>query len=264
MDLRFRLALPKRLMSSDITQELFLRVLNNQSPHFGMDELRSLPGYDAEEKQFQRLLRSYVNQWIDTGVFEDGTEALNERGRLHNRWFKQGQLLPDAVEKSKALAAAYTVVLEVFRQNTQTVLSEDGLEIIFPTYEPKMERAPLDGLAEREAKRFFVWFLASELRVKLGRCRACNTFEIKTRKFYKAGTYCRRCKAKTSAGKITREKRQNLQRKRKETLDAVRKSWRGGIDPNDLAMRKRLADEVNRRLRDEEEITSKWVKRNLT
>jgi hypothetical protein len=107
-------------------------------------------------------------------------------------------------------------------------------------------------------------FLASHLRVKLGKCRACDNYEIKTRTFYKAGTYCRRCKAKTSAGKITREKRQNLQRKRKETLDAVLKSWKRKIDPNDLAMRKRLAGEVNRQLKGENEITSKWVKRNLT
>jgi hypothetical protein len=124
-------------------------------------------------------------------------------------------------------------------------------------------RTVLGVLAEREAKRFFVWFLASDLRVKLGKCRACSLYEIKTRKFYKAGTYCRRCKAKTSAGEITQKKRQELKRHRKETLTSVLKSWSEKLDPNDVAMRKRLAEEVNRRLRGQHKITSKWVKRNL-
>jgi hypothetical protein len=263
MDLRFRLALPKHLMSSDITDHLFLRAINNPSPHFGMDELSSLPGYDVEQERFQRLLRSYVDQWIDTGVFEDGTEDLTERGRLNDRWFKQGQLLPYALPKSTALVDAYTIVLEVFRQTAQTLLSEDGLQVVFPTYEAKLADAPLDSLAEREAKHFYVWFLASDLRVKLGKCRACDRYEIKTRKFYKRGTYCRRCKAKTSAGEITLKKRQDLQEKRKEALGAVLECWKVRIDLIDLAMRKRLAEEVNRRLKGEGRISSKWVKRNL-
>ena len=125
-----------------------------------------------------------------------------------------------------------------------------------------MADAPLNGLAEREAKRFFVWFLASDLRLKLGKCRKCLRYEIKTRRFYKGGTYCRRCKASTSAGEITRKKRQDLQRKREEALTAV-KSWKARIDRNDLPTRKRLAEEVNRRLKGEKGITSKWVKRNL-
>jgi hypothetical protein len=126
-----------------------------------------------------------------------------------------------------------------------------------------MADAPLNGLAEREAKRFFVWFLASDLRVKLGKCRACQLYEIKARKFYKRGTYCRRCKAKTSAGEITQKKREDLQKKRKEALNTVLKSLKQKIDRNDLLMRKRLADKVNRQLRGEKGISSKWVKRNL-
>ena len=126
-----------------------------------------------------------------------------------------------------------------------------------------MEDSPLEGLAERQAKRFFVWFLASGLRVKLGRCRKCFRYEIKARKFYTRGTYCRRCKATTSAGEITQKKRQDLQRKRKETLAAILKSWKIRIDRNDLAMRKLVADEINLRLKGERQISSKWVKRNL-
>jgi hypothetical protein len=250
-------------MRWDITDRLFLRALNESTPHFGIDKLSSLLGYGAEQMTFQRLLRGYADQWIDTGVFEDGTEDLAERGRLHDKWFKHGRLLPYAFEKSRALESAYTIVLEVFRQNPQVTLSEEGLKITFSTYEPKLSDSSLNGLAEREAKRFFVWFLASGLRVKLGKCRACGLYEIKTRKFYTRGTYCRRCKAKTSAGEITQKKRQDLQRKRKEALNAVLKSSKQKIDRNDLPTRKRLADEVNRRLKGETGISSKWVKRNL-
>src|SRR5271169_653890 len=185
MDLRFRLALPKRTMSSDITGQLFLHALNDPSPHFGMDALNSLPGYAAEQKRFQQLLRSYVDQWIDTGVSQDGRQDLTERGVFRTEWFARGQLLPSAVDKSKALENVLTVALEVFRQNPQTFLSAEGLEITFPAFQPKMEHAPLNDLAERVAKRFFVWFLASDLRVKLGKCRACRLYEIKTRKLYK-------------------------------------------------------------------------------
>ena len=131
MDLRFRLVVPKRPTFADITDRLFLRALNHPSPHFGMDELSALPGYDAEQKRFQRLLREYVEQWIDTGVFEDGTEDLAERGRLHNRWYRQGRLLPYAFEKSRALEAALSVVLEVFLEKPAASVSEDGLQIVF-------------------------------------------------------------------------------------------------------------------------------------
>ncbi len=263
MDLRFRLAIPKRPIPSDITTALFFRALNSPSPHFGMHELRSQPGYAAEQKQFQLLLRGYVDHWIETGVYPDGREDLTERGLFREEWFEQRRLLPSAFGKLRALDTALTLVLEVFRQKLTASVSEHGVEITFLTYEPEMADAPLNGLAEREAKRFFVWFLASDLRVKLGRCRACDRYEIKTRKFYKAGTYCRRCKAKTSAAKITQRKRQDLQRRRKDTLAAVLQSWGRRIDLNDLAMRKHLADEVNRRLKGQGRITSKWVKRNL-
>lgn len=251
-------------MSSDITHVLFLSAMNSPSPYFGMAELSSQPGYDAAQKQFQMLLRSYVDQWIETGIYLDGRENLTKRGVPRRGWFKQGQLLAKAQKQYTALVMVGTLVLEVFGDAVrQTSVSPDGLEITFSTYEPKMEDAPLGVLAEREAKRFFVWFLASDLRVKLGKCRACSLYEIKTRKSYKAGTYCRRCKAKTSAGEITQKKRQELKRHRKETLTAVLKSWPERLDPNDLAMRKRVADEVNRRLRGQHKITSKWVKRNL-
>jgi hypothetical protein len=251
-------------MPSDITEELFLRALDSPSPYFGMDELSSLRGYKAEQKQFQRLLRSFVDQWVETGVYLDGREGLAERGVPRHEWFKRGQLLPDAQGKSMALVTVDTLVLEVFHQTRpQVSRSPDGIEITFPTYEPKREAAPLEGLAEREAKRFFVWFLASDLRVKLGKCRACSRYEIKTRKFYKAGTYCRPCKAKASAGKITQKKRQDLQRQRKETLAAVLKSWGVRMDAISPAMRKRLAGEVNRRVKGEKGITMKWVTRNL-
>jgi hypothetical protein len=262
MDLHFKLALPKNPMSSDITDQSFLGALNDPSSHFGEDALKSLPEYPAALEVFRRLLRGYVDQWIDTGVSQDGSEDLTERGFYLHEWFVQRQLLPYADEKAGAVCTSSEVVLEVYRQNPQTVLAEDGLHIIFPTCVPKMENAPLNVLAEREAQRFFVWFLASRLRVKLGRCRRCQLYEIKTRKFYKRGTYCRRCKAKTSAGEVTQKKRRDLQRRRKEALAAVLKS-RVGIDLNDLTMRKMLAEEVNWQLNGEPKISSKWVKRNL-
>jgi hypothetical protein len=251
-------------MRSDITDQLFLRAVNHPSPDFGMEALSSLPGDVAvERKRFQQLLRSYVDQWIDTGVSRDGREDLTERGLLRGEWFQQGRLLPFAIEKSKALEDVLTVVLEVFRQNPQVFLSADGLQIAFPALQPKLEHAPLNDLAERAAKRFFVWFLASDLRAKLGKCRACHLYEIKTRKTYKRGTYCRLCKAKASARELTQKKRQDLKRRRKKELGAVLRSRKTGIDLNDLATRKRLAKEVNRRVKGGPEITSKWVKRNL-
>jgi hypothetical protein len=266
MDLRFRLVLPKHPIGSDITDQRFLRALNHQSPRFGMDELSALPAYKVEQKQFQRLLRVYVDKWIDTGVTQDGREFLTERGISRAELFEQGRLLPCAFEKEMGLMDVLTVVLEVFQQKPSAtfVSPAEGLEITFPTYEPKFSDAPLNGLAEREAKRFFVWFLASDLRVKVGKCLACGLYEIKTRKSYKRGTYCRRCKARTSALEITRKKRQDIQSKREEALNAVLKSWKGTIDWNDLRTRKRLTDDVNRRLKNEGKMTSKWIKRNLS
>jgi hypothetical protein len=250
-------------MPSDVTDQLFLSVLNNPRPHFAMEVFGWPSSHDVEWKQFQRLLRSYVDEWIDTGVSEDGTEDLTERGLLRKEWFERGQVLTYANNKLNALDMAQMVVLEVFRQNTQTILGEDGVEIVFPAHEPKLEHAPLSDLVEREAKRFFVWFLASELRSKLGKCRVCNHYEIKTRKFYKRGTHCRGCMATKSAGQITQKKRQDLHRKRIETLATVLKSHSERINLKDLATRKQLAHEVNLRLRSERGISSKWVKRNL-
>jgi hypothetical protein len=55
-----------------------------------------------------------------------------------------------------------------------------------------------------DAHQLVRMFLSSVTRVKLGKCRKCFRYEIKARKPYKQGTYCRRCKAKTSAGIWTR------------------------------------------------------------
>jgi hypothetical protein len=264
MDLRFRLVLPNRPMGSDITEQQFLRALNDHSPRFGTDQLSSLPGYDVERKRFRLLLGGYVDKWIDTGVTQDGREFLRERGISRAEWFEKGRLLPYAFKKKMGLVDVLTVVLGVFQQKPSAtfVSPAEGLEITFSAYEPKFSGTSLNGLAEREAKRFFVWFLASDLRMKLGKCRACEIYKIKTRPFYKSGTYCRRCKARTSALEITRKKRQDIQRKREEALNAVLKSWKGTIDWNDLRTRKRLTDDMNRRLKNEEKITSKWIKRD--
>jgi hypothetical protein len=263
MDLRFRLVIPKRPLPSDITEQGFLCALNDESPHRAIEKLSLISGHEAEEKEFQRVLKGYVDQWIHTGISEDEREDLTERGLYREKLFESGQIRPYARKQAAALMDIQTVILEVLRQAPQTAQSAEGLEVIFATNEPKFEQAPLTELAEREAKRFFVWFLASELRTKLGKCRVCGRYEIKTRKFYKRGTHCRGCMAKKSAGQITQKKRQDLLRKRKEALAAVLKSKSGIVDLKNLATRKRLADQVNRRLKSRKGITSKWVKRNL-
>lgn len=168
----------------------------------------------------------------------------------------------DALKKRDALDTVYSVVLEVLGHKPQMVLSDEGLQIVFPTSEPKIGEMQLDELAEREAKRFFVWFLASDLRVKLGKCRVCQLYSKKSRTFYKNGTHCRRCKSNTSATAIMKKKREDLQRRREEALAAVLMSDNRLIDRNNVKARKSLADKVNRRVQDGK-VTSNWVKRHL-
>jgi hypothetical protein len=263
MDLRFRLVIPRKPLPSDITEQDFLCALNDESPRGAIEKLSLISGHELEEKEFQRVLKGYVDQWIETGVSEDGREDLTERGFYREALRERGQIRPYALKQAASLLDVQSVVLEVFHQKPQAAQSEEGLEVIFATNEPKFEHAPLMQLAEREAKRFFVWFLASELRAKLGKCRICGRYEKKGRKFYKRGTHCRSCLARKSAREITQKNRRALHEKRTTILAAVLKSWKGRLDPKDVHSRKRLADQVNRRLKGAAPITSKWLKRNI-
>jgi hypothetical protein len=177
----------------------------------------------------------------------------------------RGRLLPRSIEKIKALDAGLTRVQNVLRGQFQIFLpsEEEGLQIVYSTFGPTEQTDPLSGRAEREADRFFAWFLVSRLHSRLGKCRRCGRYKVNTQTFYKRGTYCRSCRMRVGAAELTKKKREDRQAKRVLFVRKVLAARSGPFDVASLAQREQLAETANRKLAEEERISSKWIKRNL-
>jgi hypothetical protein len=216
--------------------------------------------YQKATEAFRTLLRHYIDEWIDTGRAADGMESPADRGLGESE-------RPHAPKVLEAASGATGVLHVVFK-------NEGGLEVFFCPYKAGCS---LRELAKREAARYCAWFIASDWRNTVVKCRklSCGRyFAIKnTRHLYKRGTYCRHHSSEKSAEAVTKEKRQ-----RKRTLlqqlavTAVEQHQKlSATDKKEHVLKYYVADYVNQRtpaamksIAPKSPITGKWVTRNLT
>jgi|GEM_PF-4577100 len=127
------------------------------------------------------VLRSWIDEWLDSGLTNNGDEP-----RTRNLDKAEGATL-----------AAYE-----FSKRGRIVLLPhgDSLGIWIPMYgpEPTSTLRPSSGpLPEDYAREHLVFFLLSELRFKLAKCRKidCGKYFLltHTNRLYKRGTLCSEC-----------------------------------------------------------------------
>ena len=152
-------------------------------------------------------------------------------------------------------------------------LLDGGLEIFFAPYKWNLG---VPALAKREAALYFAWFLASDWRNSIVKCRNANCGRYYTIKnpsrLYKRGTYCRNHSSAKSAEVITTSKRDEKRNLLLQLAKDGLASWNRGTANERKKQRhkKYIAEFVNKRTPPEMKliapkspITMKWVTRNL-
>jgi hypothetical protein len=134
----------------------------------------------------QSELRSYVDEWIDSGIQADGSEHRMERKLRRN-----SQLL----EAVTAFIAAHPPSATICRDGS-------GLDSSF-SIRPRMS-------PREKAMCFFLTFFGTPQRFDLMRCHSCRRLQLPSapapRNRYEVGWFCNRC-GRTRAKAITTKKR---------------------------------------------------------
>lgn len=141
-----------------------------------------------------RLLRKYVDEWLQTGVRADGSEAPTQR-------VLRGACYVDVLE-----------YLEKYPPYITLTASGEFREILCEPVRFTMGPGHLFDATVEEAKRLFTGLIASDWRDSLCRCRyaGCTRYFLLTRPrgVRKHGTFCcRQHQALASAGICTKQRR---------------------------------------------------------
>lgn len=122
-------------------------------------------------------LRSLVDEWLQTGIQDDGSESLGSR----NLWHTQ--------------TAAFTLTAYMERYPASVTLASNGsgLSVVIADVSalPAPTRNPFYDVGE-EATRLFVGMMASDWYTRLCKCVHCGKYFLhaRPRKVYTHGTFC--------------------------------------------------------------------------
>jgi len=151
--------------------------------------------YQEAGRRLRELLRSYVDEWISTGIEADGAECTADR------------------DLSQAPQAAL-VVGRYTDENPPIVAISDGgptaLGVLFGSRRLEhLEGGHPIRDAEAEAARLFTLLQASDWRHTVAKCKVCDGYyQISNpERRYQYGTQHPKCARKASALRITRERR---------------------------------------------------------
>jgi len=240
------------------------------APHRSFDPLEIPP-----------ILRSFIDEWIDTGFQSDGTERPYQRNfRLRNR--KEGEspweYFIDApmVEAPRSLQA----VVRLFRGELIVPIGTRFYQIQSAYGSCAVVPIQLDGTvefindaffaeanAETCAARIFLKLLSSEARYTLMRCNQCRKLfapKRKPAKIYIRGWYCKFCRNSAAAGAATSAARKHKTEQRlalaaNAFLDFHRRPRR-----TTASCTQHIVEQMNSRLPWQMRAKKNWVTRNLT
>jgi predicted nucleic acid-binding Zn-ribbon protein len=197
---------------------------------------------------FLATLRSLVNQWIASGINEDGTETPSGR-------YVRG--LPKGYSES-----LFDVLRGWLGRNMpRPALTSDG-RIKILAQSPSPDGLEAEAYAREGAIYHFKELLESPAPHRLGRCKNCGAYFARKRErkgYIKRGTYCGNCKLSGSAErtKASRQSRKN------QRLDAAAKAWpqwrRSHKHPNQAEW---VAQQVNKQVHSGP-VQRKWVSQNI-
>jgi len=197
---------------------------------------------------FLTTFRGLVDQWIDSGINEDGLETPSNR---HVRPTPKGY--------SESLFDILHGWLS--RNMPKPALLGNGKIGILDRM-PELYGLELGAYARETAIYYLKELLECPAPHRLGRCRNCRKYFARKRQRkekIKRGTYCGRCEF-AGAAERTRHSRQ---RRKDQQLDAAAEAWpqwrKSNRHPNQSIW---VAQQVNKRVCNGHHIQRKWVTQN--
>lgn len=238
-----------------IALDRILRVLNT-GRHWGyLDLPMAAESYTQEticraNETFLTTLRAFVDQWIESGISEDGTETPSSR-------YVRG--LPKGYSES-----LFDILHDWLGRNMpKTVLMTEGRFGIVDQ-QPQLRGLELETYARETAIFYLKELLECPAPHRLGRCKnpACRTYFVRKREYkgvIKRGTYCGNCELMGAAERT----RQSRQRRKEQQLDAAAKAWPLWKRSNRHRNRAEwIAAQVNKQVGSAARIQAKWVTQN--
>ncbi len=197
---------------------------------------------------FLTTFRALIDQWIDSGINEDGVETPSSR-------YVRG--LPRGYSES-----LFNILAGWLGRNMpKPLLSSDGT-IGIVDQPPNHYGLEAEAYAREQAIYHFKELLASPVPHRLGKCKNCRTYFARKRERkgdIKRGTYCGNCELIGAAERtrLSRKRRKNQQ------LDAAAKAWLQWTKSNNHPSQSEwIAKQVNKQVRSGTQIQAKWVTQN--
>jgi transposase-like protein len=146
-------------------------------------------------------VRAYIDEWIDTGFFSDGSEAPDSRG------FRAGISSRSIGSKAPSARAVLRDLEERIRPKLHFG-TRGGI-----TYHPIGFPSPTP---DNFAGEIFLEFYCSEWLFRIVRCNRCRVISVpdrKPRKRYERGWHCSKCRNSAAAQAATDAKRAEFREK---------------------------------------------------
>lgn len=237
-----QLILEARFQRED--QEMLMGTLN-----FALSQQKweSLSAYSRRVcLETQRKLREYVDDWLDSGVRADGTEAPGERN------YDRARKVQDCVAFYSYFCSTW-ITLPPGEQYPEVRMGMPGL---------KCGRVRSQLLAEYEATEMIVMLLLSGLRRRIAKCRyeKCGRYfllnEKPRKETYAHGLFCSGLhNRRASATKLVKERR--------DMFNPTVIAWAGDVLSQqkskmgeDAAFKRKLLRELNTRIRKDPDLHS--------
>jgi len=238
-----------------IALDIIVKVLNGGWFWRWMDDALIAMNHTAEQIKradatFLRAFRALVDQWIDSGIDEDGIETPSRR-------YVRG--LPKGYSES-----LFDILLEWLSRNMPrpALMNEGRIGIL--DQRPSPQGMDLETYAHESAVYFLKELLECPTPHRLGRCRntKCRAYFARKRVRtgnIKRGTYCGKCEL---LGAAERTRLSRLCRKNQQ-LDAAATAW-GQWKKNNRHPKRAdwVSTQVNRRFPRWPHIHAKWVTQN--
>jgi hypothetical protein len=202
-------------------------------------EIASLETYERAGHVMTETLRSFVDEWLDSGRTTDGQEEPQKR--------------------TLSLSACLAVNGYLQRHPPQFFVFEGNkIGAVFAEEKPP-RTGPDNPIAEakEEATRLFVHFMDSDARRLIAKCHYCKEhfYPKRIQDLYKRGAYCEACRAKASMVNSRREWT-------KKVLELAAESWpkwKASHGPR----QRWVAMQVNGKLSAKDKrITGRWITEN--
>jgi hypothetical protein len=200
------------------------------------------------DEVFLSTLRALVDQWINSGIRDDGTEMPSSR-----------YVRPAPKGYSESLFEVLHGWLG--RNMPKPALLSNG-QIAIIDQRPELYPLDVDSYARETAIYYLKELFECPAPSRLGKCRNCGTYFARKRERrgqIKRGTYCGKCEliGAVERTRLSRQLRKNLQ------LEAAARAWpqwtKSHSHPNQAEW---VARQVNKQVRTGVRIQAKWVTQN--